>query len=257
MSIDQRRFPNRVALSAMAGINNSEFCSRFPVGLVVLGGFSVDSESIKASRKAVKRGRKEFLFENSLEGIEREIINLIGSGFKGVFAVNVRSATLDGYLDVAKIASRYGGIIEINAHCRQPEFTEIGCGQELLYRKEDLFSIVEEVSKHSITSVKIRGGLKNVKYVDVVKGLKDSGCDIVHLDAMIPGGKADYFLVEKISREIFTIGNNSVTDIHSALKMLKSGAKLVSAARAVLKDSEFFEKLLKEKKLAEEVVYRR
>lgn len=249
------RFKNRLVLSAMAGINDHSFCSKFPAGLVVLGGFSADEKSMSASKKAVKRGRKEFIFDRPLEGIKKEIEGLLAS-YTGNFAVNVRSYTIDGYIGVAKLVSMYNGILEINAHCRQPEFIEIGCGQSLLLEKDKLETIVEETSKFCLTAVKIRGnveGLTRSGYVDLVKSLRDLGCKIVHVDAMIPGGGADLNLIERLAPIIFTVGNNSVVDVGSALEMINKGAKLVSSARAVLKDEKFFDKLLMNRKLAEEV----
>ncbi len=238
------KFRNRLVLSAMAGINDHRFCSKFPAGMVVLGGFSVDEASMEASKKVVKRGRREFIFENPLAGVKAEIEGLIRA-YDGVFAVNVRSAGEEGYLKTAKLVSECGGIIEINAHCRQPEFMEIGCGQELLKERSRLISIVKKTSKICLTCVKIRGGLR-LDYRKLAIELKEAGCLMLHVDAMIPGGNADLKLIKEVSKEIFTIGNNSVVDVNSAKKMLESGAKLVSAARAVLKDEKFFENLLKD-----------
>jgi TIM-barrel protein len=242
------KFRNRLVLSAMAGINDHKFCSKFPAGMVILGGFSVDEESMEASKKAVKRGRREFIFEDPLKGVKTEIEGLI-KAYDGVFAVNVRSASEKGYLKTAKLVSEYGGIIEINAHCRQPEFVEIGCGQELLKERPRLISIVKKTSKICPTCVKIRGGLP-LDYCELTRELKEAGCLMLHVDAMILGGNADFELINEVSKEILTIGNNSVIDVYSAKKMLESGAKLVSAARAVLRDEKFFEKLLKDSLLS-------
>jgi TIM-barrel protein len=236
-------FPNRLVLSAMAGVNNAEFCMNHPVGLAILGGFSADKASIEAARKAVKRGRREFVFEEPVEGIEEEVKKLLNSSFKGVFAINIRSAKIDGYLNAAEIARKYRGIVEINAHCRQPEFIGIKCGQWLIFHPEELCRIVNEVVKIAPVSVKVRGGL-GVNYSKVASMLRKAGCQIIHIDAMIPGGGCDLSLVKEISKGGFTIGNNSVIDVESAEGMLKAGARMVSAARAVLKDRSFFKKLL-------------
>ncbi len=241
------KFRNRLVLSAMAGINDHNFCSKFPAAMVILGGFSADEKSMEASKKAMKRGRKEFIFEDPIEGIRAEIEGLVNS-YDGIFAVNVRSVTDEGYLRVAEIVQDYNGLIEINAHCRQPEFLEIGCGQSLLGDPR-LPSIVGEVSEICPTMVKVRGGLR-LDYKKLAKDLKVAGCIALHVDAMIPGKRADLGLIKKISKEIFTIGNNSVVDINSARKMLESGAKLVSAARAVLKNENFFDGLLEDSLLS-------
>ncbi len=240
------RFPNRLVLSAMAGINNAKFCMQHPVGMAILGGFSADRASMNAARKVIKRGRKEFIFENPLEGIAKEVKLFVKSS-SGKFAINVRSATVDGYVGAADISRRYGGIIEINAHCRQPEFVEAGCGQWLMKHPELLEEIIREVSEIAPVSVKIRNG-KNC--VNVAKRAFKAGASLVHIDAMVPGNLCDFEVVKKISRLGMTVGNNSVSTIEMAEKMAEV-AHLVSAARAVLKDPLFFHKLLSSPILAE------
>ncbi|MEM0215596.1 MAG: hydrolase, partial [Archaeoglobaceae archaeon] len=112
------KFENRLVLSAMAGINNADFCIKQKASLVILGGFNADKGAIEAGIKAMARGRKEFIFEDPLEGIEREIKKIKGKNF----AVNVRSSSPEGYIEIARLVEEYDGILEINAHCRQPEF---------------------------------------------------------------------------------------------------------------------------------------
>uniref|UniRef100_A0A7C3YEM3 Hydrolase n=1 Tax=Geoglobus ahangari TaxID=113653 RepID=A0A7C3YEM3_9EURY len=242
-------FPNRLVLSAMAGINNADFAKKHKVGFAILGGFNADKATNEAAIRAMKRGRKEFVFKDPLKGIESELKKM--EEFKGVIGVNIRSSTMEGYLAVAKLAGDFDAVIEINAHCRQEEFIKIGCGQALLL-SEKLPRIVEEASKFTEVSVKIRGGL-NVDYEKIARKLFDSGALLLHVDAMIPGGGADYNLVERLSRIGNVIGNNSVTDVRSARKMIEHGAKLVSAARAVLRDPLFFEKLLEDDLLSTKV----
>ncbi|MEM1578128.1 MAG: hydrolase [Archaeoglobaceae archaeon] len=242
------RFENRLVLSAMAGINNADFCSKQKAGLLILGGFNADKGAMTAAKKLVARGRKEFIFEDPLEGIEREVKKIKNRRF----AVNIRSSTLEGYIEVARLVETYGGILEINAHCRQPEFMASHCGEYLLFNQEDLVKIVREVAKIAIVSVKIRGGHK-IDYKGLCSKLFQNGCKIVHVDAMIPKGGCDVSLIEKIANLGFTIGNNSFVDLSSGERIIKAGAKMVSAARAVLKDEQFFEKMLKSKILSESV----
>lgn len=238
------RIPNRLVLSAMAGINNAEFCMSFPAGLVILGGFNADLMAMEAARKVVARGRKEFLFDSPIEGIESEVAKISG---RKVFAVNVRSSSLNGFLDVADIVRRYGGIVEINAHCRQPELIEAKCGMWLMKHPKDLFTIVKETSAIAPTGVKLRN---SENCVEVAKLAFEAGAVYVHVDAMIPGGLCDFEVVKRISQLGITIGNNSVNSLEMAEKMAEV-AHLVSAARAVLKDRFFFHKLLISPKLAE------
>ncbi len=242
-------FRNRLVLSAMAGINDSEFAKKHKVALAILGGFNADKKTNFAALKVMKRGRREFVFDNPLKGIENELRNM--EDFEGKVGVNVRASDLKGYSEVAKIAKEYNAILEINAHCRQKEFLEIGCGQALLFN-EDLMRIVERTTKFADVSVKIRGGL-GIDYEKLAKKIFDAGAILLHVDAMIPGGKADYNLIKRLSKLGNVIGNNSVVDVSSARRMIESGAKLVSAARAVLKDPNFFEKLLRDEGLASEI----
>lgn len=234
----------------MAGINDAEFCKQHPVGLAVLGGFNADDASSYTAEEVVKRGRREFIFDNPQKGIEQEVKSLWEAKN---FAINVRSAEVDGYLMAAEIAERYGGMLEINAHCRQPEFINIKCGQWLMHHPEELTSLIREVTKAADVpvGVKIRGGVPEVDYLQLSGMLKSSGCSFIHLDAMIEGGGCDLKLVSRLAKENFVIGNNSVSNIASAEMMLASGAKLVSAARAPLKNSQFFEMLLESDELRE------
>ncbi|ADC66223.1 TIM-barrel protein [Ferroglobus placidus DSM 10642] len=226
----------------MAGINNSNFVKKFKVGLAVLGGFNADKKANEAALKSLKRGRREFVFENPLKEIEKELVSALDS--YGKIAVNVRASSIDGYVSVAKICEEYDVLLEINAHCRQPEFMEIGAGQSLLFNQEKLLNIVEKCSKYCDVSVKIRGGL-NLDYSSLSEKLFSSAF-ILHVDAMIPGGGADYNLIKEISAFGNVIGNNSVKDINTARKMIESGAKLVSLARAVIKNERIFDELLED-----------
>lgn len=232
----------------MAGINNADFCMRQKASLVILGGFNADKGAMEAGIKAMARGRKEFIFEDPLDGIERELRKIKGKKF----AVNVRSSTLDGYIETARLVESYNGIIEINAHCRQPEFVFARCGEWLLFNAEELFRIVEIVSRIATTAVKLRGGY-DLDYEKISAKLFEKGCSIVHIDAMIPKGGCDLSVIERISKHGFTIGNNSFIDISSGESIIKAGAKMVSAARAVLKDENFFEKMLRSEILSEAV----
>ncbi|MCS7118643.1 MAG: hydrolase [Archaeoglobaceae archaeon] len=242
------KFENRLVLSAMAGINNAEFCKKHKASLLILGGFNADKGAMEAGKKVIERGRKEFIFEDPLDGIERELKSIYGRKF----AVNIRSSTLDGYLEVARLVENYNGILEINAHCRQPEFIAKRCGEWLLFNLEDLIRIVRAVSKIVLTAVKIRGSHK-LDYYSICKKLFENGCKIVHLDAMIPNGGCELELIRRISNLGFLIGNNSFIDKSSGEKIIFSGAKMASAARAVLKDEIFFEKMLQSRILSQPV----
>lgn len=246
------KFPNRLVLSAMAGVNNAQFCKQHPVGMAILGGFNTDSASNHAAREVEKRGRKEFILDDPREEIELEVKTFLDFNQNQNFSLNIRSATLEGYIVAAEIAKKYGGLLEINAHCRQPEFIEAKCGQWLMYHPKELTSLLREVSQCGApVGVKLRGGISQVDYLHLSRELKRNGCSFIHLDAMIEGGGCDLKLISELANECFVIGNNSVVDIESGERILSCGAKLVSAARAALKDSDFFEKMLGSSELKE------
>ncbi len=243
------KFPNRLVLSAMAGINDADFCLNQSAGLVILGGFNIDKKSITAARNVIKRGRREFIYENPLDFIHGQLEKIKK---RKKFAVNARGFELQAFVDLAKLVDDYGGILEVNAHCRQPEFIASKCGEWLLFNLDHLLEIVEYVSKFVITSVKIRGGYR-LDYKKISESLFRAGAHIIHIDAMIPKGRCNYSLVSEVSKFGFTIGNNSFVDIQSGEKMIFSGASMASAARAVLKDPRFFEKMLESKILSQPV----
>ncbi len=242
------RFENRLVLSAMAGINNAEFCRKHKAALVILGGFNVDDAAMKAAKLAAARGRAEFIFDEPLAGLEEELDKIKGR----TFAVNLRASKPQSFVEAAKLVDSYGGIVEINAHCRQPEFIAARCGEWLLFNSDVLVDIVRKVSKFALTAVKIRGS-HDIDYVKLCSKLFEAGCRIVHVDAMIPGGGCNYELISQISKCGFTIGNNSFVDVESGEAIIKAGAAMASAARAVLRNPNFFDEMLKSDVLSQPV----
>jgi len=111
----------------------------------------------------------------------------------------------------------------INAHCRQPEITDLGCGQSLLNDPDKLYLFTREVVKEagSKVSVKIRANVPGTDIIGISQSVEDAGADFLHVDAMKPGySHADYDIISVIkdSTDLFLIGNNSITDIESAQK---------------------------------------
>ena len=123
LHIGYARFKNPIALAPMAGIVDSAFANQYAsnAGLVVLGAFNLDQASIAVASDLVARGRKEFISDEPMELIQKEI-RAVTSG--SVVAVNVRSTTLEPLIEAAKIVKEEGAILELNAHCRQPEMLE-------------------------------------------------------------------------------------------------------------------------------------
>lgn len=229
---------NPIALAPIAGITNSKFVKQFTghAGMVILGGYNLDDKTNDAAKRAVQRGRTEFVTDAPIEFLSSELDALkIDSGECSVM-VNVRAAEVDAYMEAARIAKNYHAGIEINAHCRQPEIMELGAGQSLLEHLETLSEIIQSVkSTGAVVSVKTRGNV--VDDLEVAQVIEKAGADIIHIDAMGHHG-ADSNIIKKTrnNTSLFIIGNNSVVDISSAKSLFSRGADMVSVARAVLKE---------------------
>jgi TIM-barrel protein len=230
-------------LAPMAGITDGKFCSKMAIhgfDLLTIGGYNADQTAIKAGLKIIKRGRTEFDIskEDLLHHITDEV-RLIKSQkhYNGQVSVNLRSSSPDPIIELSKIPEL--DVVEINAHCRQKELVESGCGQALLKDPEMLQDFTSKVVKNckKKVSVKIRANVPGVDDVRVAKAIDDAGADYIHVDAMKPGFDcADYSLIESIKKnvDIFIIGNNSIRDLKSARRMLSSGADGISIARAAI-----------------------
>ncbi len=228
-------------LAPMAGITNADFCLKLiPYGfdMVTLGGYNADNPTIDAGKKIMERGRLEFDIPEGelIYKIEKEA-NKIKENWNGKLSVNIRSITPDPIIEISKL--KKVDVVEINAHCRQKEITSIGCGQALLANPDFMEEFVLQVVKKSKSkvSVKIRAHVAGVNELKMVQIIEDTGADFIHVDAMKPGLKeADLNLIKKINAKcsIFIIGNNSITDLDSAQKMINSGAQGISIARAAM-----------------------
>lgn len=228
-------------LAPMAGITNAKFAIKIiPYGFdtVTIGGYNTDKQTIAAAEKIIERGRKEFNYpeEDIFEIIQNET-NEIKNKFNNIkVSVNLRATTPEPLIKISEIANL--DIIEINCHCRQKELQNIACGQSMLKRR-DLEDFIKEVVKKSKSkvSVKMRANVEGNNDLEIAKLLEDCKIDYLHLDAMKPGiDNADFELISKIANEteLHIIGNNSVNSIEQAKKILNSGAKSFSIARAAI-----------------------
>ncbi|MDO5848184.1 MAG: tRNA-dihydrouridine synthase [Methanobrevibacter sp.] len=223
----------------MAGITDAAFLNKvipFGFDVATLGGFNLDEPTIEASGKILERGRKEFHFPKNLifTHIANEASSIKDKNDDVKVSVNVRSTTPNPIIRLDEIEDL--DIIEINCHCRQPEFLEIGCGQNMLQRNdlgEFISEVVDNVSKE--VSVKIRANV--VDDLAVCRIIQDSGADYLHVDAMKPGVfDADYELLTRLcsNLDIPVIGNNSIDSEEKIIKMLNTGISGFSIARAVI-----------------------
>ncbi len=241
---------NPIALAPMAGVTDSKFASRFKnAGLVILGGYNLDDKTNEAARKEMIRGRKEFISDRPMDFLATEL-----EAIKGLttVAVNVRAASIEPYVQAAHIAREHGAILEINAHCRQPEMLELGAGEALLKDTPRLCEYIREIKKTGVVlSVKTRANVVND--VELAKAIENAGADIIHIDAMplkddVRLQSADTGVIRRIrnSTRLFIIGNNSVVDFECAKEMFGHGADMVSVARAVLPNSGIIDYLVNE-----------
>ncbi len=257
MKIDYFCLPP-IIQSAIAGIANAEFCQTMlnsGVGMVTLGGFSIDEKNIKATKNIITRGRKEFLLPEDTSDIKRwceENLHLRKSKKSQKIAINLRIVEIDlmskSWLNSL---SNFVDYFEINAHCRQKEITEIGGGQALLTNTPYLEELLEKIrllNKNAKIGIKIRGNVVNNVF-NLIEILERNDCDYIHIDAMIPGKKqADLGLIKKFSNKtnIPIIGNNLVRNISDIHQMLSVGAKAISIARPLIDNPAFMEDLVAE-----------
>ncbi|MGB9937722.1 MAG: MJ0144 family RNA dihydrouridine synthase-like protein [Methanobacterium sp.] len=225
----------------MAGITDGNFCRKIAnsFDMVTIGGYNLDKETIEAGQKILRRGRPEFDIpqEKIITYIKNEA-TLIKESWNGLISTNLRSISESSIIEISKIPQI--DVVEINAHCRQPEITDIGCGQALLYDTRKLYNYVKTIVNYaeSKVSVKIRANIENVDDIEISKVIEKAGADFLHVDAMKPGyNTADYALITSIKEntDIFLIGNNSIRDLESARKMISAGADGISIARAAMK----------------------
>ncbi|MBQ6349570.1 MAG: tRNA-dihydrouridine synthase [Methanobrevibacter sp.] len=225
----------------MAGISNSDFLNKvIPYGFDVatLGGYSLDTPTIEASKKIVERGRKEFDFplDEIFSHIENEVDSVKEVHNDVKVSANVRATTPQPIIEIGKI--RNLDIVEINCHCRQEEIMSVGCGQEML-KRPDFENFISEVVDNvgCEVSVKIRANIDGVDTLEVAKQVENAGADYLHVDAMKKGVfDADYNTVKKIcdNTEIKVIGNNSLNCEDNIKKMIETGVYGFSMARAVI-----------------------
>ncbi|UCG90249.1 MAG: hypothetical protein JSU57_00555 [Candidatus Heimdallarchaeota archaeon] len=244
---------NPSILAAMAGITDGDFANycllEGGAGMVTIGGYPIGREMITASVKVAQRGRKEFILQVGKEASEilreAQIISSLTS-----LIINLR---LNNLKDTRKFIHRFEDliierpIIEINAHCRQSEISQIGGGQGLLQRFDVLTNIIKAFhSKDFKISLKVRG---NVIHPDIlIPRVNQWQLDFLHIDSYKTGEKGtDLGLLEHYVNEINAplIGNNSVVDKKSAQAILSTGAQYFSVARAARKNPLIFKTFVK------------
>ncbi|WP_207588949.1 tRNA-dihydrouridine synthase [Halomontanus rarus] len=222
-------FTPRLALSSLSGESDAEWARAGSdyAGAAVLGGIALDSRSREAARKLVERERTEFLPDDPLAFIDRQLAALEDAPLTAGF--NVRSATVDPIAEAAAVCRDREAFLEINAHCRQAELCAAGCGETLLQDEPRLCEYVEAATETGATvGVKVRAEVPGVDLPDLARALEDAGAHYVHVDAMDSEGViADVVAVT----DLFVIANNGVRDAETVREYRAHGADAVSVGR--------------------------
>ncbi len=226
--VNDRVVKTPVAIASMAGIVDAAYVLERSahVGAAFIGGYSIDGPTLEASRRMAQEGRKEFLYDDPLETLEREIDVLKQSDV--VMGINLRGSTPAAY---AEVAGAFGDrvVYEIDAHCRQPAMLEAGCGEYLLEHPAKLVEIIRALKSADVTvSVKIRAGVA-ADDRDLAHTVWKAGADILHVDLMDYGHNKVRQL--RNASPLMLIANNSINTFDRAMDAFSHGADLVSLGR--------------------------
>jgi TIM-barrel protein len=222
-------FEPRLALASLSGESDAAWARSVEnhIGAAFLGGIAIDESSRRAARRMVERDREEFLPDDPLAFIERELDTLDDAPIRA--GVNVRSGSSAPIREAAEICRDHDAMLEINAHCRQDELCAVGCGETLLRDAHRLCEQVETAADTGATvSVKVRAEVDGVSLPDIARWVGAAGADVIHVDAMdsesVIRDVAD-------ASELFVIANNGVRGEETAREYLKYGADAVSIGR--------------------------
>ena len=207
------------------------------VDAAVLGGIALDPASRAAARDLVARDRSEFLPEDPLAWIDRQLDRLSEVPLRP--GVNVRSATVGAVREAAGICAERDAVCEVNAHCRQPELRAVGCGESLLRDADRLAEYVSAAAETgATTSVKVRAEVSGVDLVAVGDAVADAGADWLHVDAMDTEAVVSELTAGRTTGEaerprddLTVIANNGVRGRATVAEYAASGADAVSVGR--------------------------
>jgi TIM-barrel protein len=244
---------NPSILAAMGGITNGNFAKQCLIeggaGMVTVGGYSVGREMIIASSKITQRGRDEFILHVGKE--PNEILNetqQIQDFSRLIINLRIRNSDeANEFVRKFRDLISEEPIIEINAHCQQPEITRLGGGQSLLRRFDVLTEIIQAIqSKDFKISLKLRGNAINPNLL--LSKVEKWHINFIHIDSYKNGIiGTDLALLEVYTTEtdVPIIGNNSIVDFTSAQAVLTTGAHYFSIARAARNNPNIFKEILK------------
>jgi TIM-barrel protein len=239
-------FEPRLALASLSGRSDAEWAERAEAfaGAAFLGGIALDDRTRNAARQMVERDREEFLPDDPVSFVDRQLARLEAADLRAGF--NVRSASLAPIREAARVCADRDAILEINAHCRQDEMCAAGAGQSLLRNPDRLreqvgaAAAVMEAEEDGAISVKVRTEIPGVDLAEIVRVVADAGADAVHVDAMDSEGvvaevaevaAGDEAATKSDGADLFVIANNGVRDAATVREYLAYGADAVSVGR--------------------------
>ena len=225
-------FEPRVALASLSGRSDAEWAeagSEF-VGAAFLGGIALDEPTREAARRMVGRDREEFLPEDPIDFVDRQLARLEDADLREGF--NVRSASLLPIREAARVCADRDAILELNAHCRQEEMCRAGAGEALLRDSDRLREQVAAATDEGATvSVKVRAELPGVDLVEVAATVAAAGADAIHVDAMDSEEVVAEISDATDAADLFVIANNEVRDEATVREYFAYGADAVSVGR--------------------------
>lgn len=229
LDMTELAFTPRLALSSLSGESDAQWARAGAdyADAAVLGGIALDSRSREAARKLVERDRTEFLPEDPIAFIDRQLETLADAPLTAGF--NVRSATVEPITEAAGVCRDRDAFLEINAHCRQAELCAADCGETLLQDAPRLCEYVGAAAETGATvGVKVRAEVPGVDLPDLARALEDAGAVYVHVDAM---DSEDVIADVVGATDLFVIANNGVRDTETVREYRARGADAVSVGR--------------------------
>jgi TIM-barrel protein len=221
-------FDPPLALASLSGVADAEWAlaGADRAGAAVLGGVSLDGPTRGAARELRARDRREFLPADPVAFVDRELAALEDAPL--LAGVNVRTTDVEPLRAAAACCARRGAVLELNAHCRQPELCRVGAGETLLRDTDRLCRYVRVASDAGATvSVKARAEVEGVDLGALAPALARAGADWLHLDAM----DTESSVARVAGADLAVVANNGVRDRATVREYLAHGADAVSVGR--------------------------
>ncbi|USZ72464.1 tRNA-dihydrouridine synthase [Natronosalvus halobius] len=218
-----------LVLASLSGQSDAEWALAAAewAGCAFLGGIALDAPSREAARELVARDRTEFLPDDPVAFVDDQLAALQDEPLQA--GINVRSASADAIPAVARVCRKRDALLEINAHCRQPELCAVGCGETLLRDTDRLGEYVATaVDCGATVGVKIRAEVPGVDLPALCRSLEAAGASFVHVDAM----DSESVIADVTDAcDLYVIANNGVRDESTVREYLAYGADAVSVGR--------------------------